>query len=361
MCKINGAKLGEMRVARGITQKKLAKEAGLSTTAISHYETGVDNPSDENLERICMILNIDKNEVEIHDVGYSFSSGESKTVAKVRKKKGFVRFLKPKETEAWLDEKRNNKSNEEKEIQVALNSSFGIGKKRYILVDPTMIHIPEWQRDTDMAKAMEIADNFDEDKFDPIKVYIDNGKLKVADGAHRVISFVLNGEIKILVEVLGCSEHEATLTFLGQSSGRKTMTVNDTYRAGVKANIEEYISFKNFFKRHNIQITAESELLENPLGTIRPSGEVLRMVKSDMEMLEKVVAIIKEMEWSGSDKNAYTLRNFKVIKRLYSNFGEETEQKLVKNCKGAAFYESKVVPVKSNAELFDVLSTEMNK
>lgn len=362
MCKINGKKLGELRAERGISQKKLAKEAGISQNAISGYENGVHEPSEDTLDKICLVLNIKRDEVEIHDVGFSFTHGESKTVAKLRKRKGFVKILTPEQTEAWMEGKRSKERNEEKEIQIALNSSFGIGKKRYILIDPTMIHIPVWQRDTDMAKAMEIADNFDEDKFDPIKVYIDNnGKLKVADGAHRVIAFVLNGEVKILVEVLGCSEHEATLTFLGQSSGRKAMSVSDMYRAGVKANIKEYIDFKDFCESHNIQITAESKLLENPLGIIRPSGEILRMVKNDREMLEKVVNLIKKVEWSGSDKNACTLRNFKVIKRLYSNFGEDVEKKMVKRCKGAAFYESKVAPVKSNAELFDVLSSEINK
>lgn len=361
MCKINGKKLGELRAERGISQRKLAKEAGISQNAISGYENGIHEPSEETLDKICLVLNVNRNEVEIHDVGFSFTSQESRTVAKARKRKGFVRLLTPEQTEGWIKERRSTTNNEEKEVQVALNSSFGIGKKRYILIDPTMIHIPTWQRDTDMAKAMEIADNFDEDKFDPIKVYIDNGKLNVADGAHRVIAFVLNSEIKILVEVLGCSEHEATLTFLGQSSGRKTMTVNDTYRAGVKANIKEYIDFKNFCESHDIQITAESELIENPLGTIRPSSTILRLVKNNREMLEKTVNLIKKMEWSGSEKNTCTLRNFQVIKRLYTNFGEEIEKKMEKNCKGAAFYESKVVPVKSNAELFDILSSEINK
>lgn len=360
MCKINGTKLGEIRTERGITQKALAKELGLSTSTISHYENGIDNPSDENLAKICMILNIDSDEVTIHDVGYSFVNGESKTVGYVRRKKGFVRYLKPEELEEWIDLRRTE-TNEEKEIKVALSNSFGIGKKRYILVSPTMIHVPIWQRDTDMAKATEIAENFDEGKFDPIKVYIKNGKLHVADGAHRVVAFVLNEEVKILVEVLNCSEHEATLTFLGQSSGRKAMTVNDTYRAGVKANIEEYIAFRNFFMNRNIQITAEREILENPLGCVRPSKMMLRMVKSDSASLEKTINLIKELGWCGSCKNVFTLRNFLVVKKLYSNFGDKAKDKLLKNCKGAAFYESKIVPINSNAELFDVLSSEINK
>lgn len=81
-----------------------------------------------------------------------------------------------------------------------------------------MIHILDWQRNTDMAAVQEIAQNFNEDKFDPIKVYIKNGKLVVVDGAHRIVAFVINRETKILVEILNCNEHEAILTFLSQQS-----------------------------------------------------------------------------------------------------------------------------------------------
>lgn len=135
-----------------------------------------------------------------------------------------------------------------KEVQNALKNSFGIGLKKYILVSPKLLHIPVWQRNTDMAKATEIAENFNEDKFDPIKAYVTStGILEVADGAHRAIAFIIKEELKILVEVLNCTENEAVLTFLGQQSGRKTMTISDTYRAGIKANIEEYINFKQLF------------------------------------------------------------------------------------------------------------------
>ena len=78
-------------------------------------------------------------------------------------------------------------------------------------------------------------------------------------------------------------------------------------------------------------------------------------------MLIKAIELIKKLEWCGSEKNAFTLRNFSTIKKLYANYGDETETKLLEHCKGAVFYESKVIPVKSNAELYDILSAEINK
>ena len=41
--------------------------------------------------------------------------------------------------------------------------------------------------------------------------------------------------------------------------------------------------------------------------------------------------------------------------------GEDVEDKLLKHCKGATFYESKVLPIKSNAELYDMLSESISK
>lgn len=361
MCKINGRKLKEMRENAGVTQREMAKNLGLSDKTFGHYEQGVTSPSDETVDKICMILRINRDEIEMQNVGYDFTSGESKTVSAIRQRKGFVRFSTPLKTEQWIDDRRNG-IDEAKEVKVALSNAFGIGKKKYILISPICIHIPKWQRDTDMAKAREISDNFDEAKFDPIKAYVGiDGKLYVSDGAHRLVAFVYNEEVKILVEVLNCNEKEAIFTFLGQSSGRKTMTTNDTYRAGVEANIEDYLNFKEFFEKHNVQITAENEMLQNAIGTVRPSMQMLRMVKTHREELEKIMNIIQKLEWCGSEQNVYILRTFQVLKKLYASFGEGVEQKLLNRCKGATFYESKVAPIYKNAELFDFLSKEISR
>lgn len=374
MCKINGKKLGELRTKAGVSQKELAREIGVSPQSISHYENGITNPEDINVEKICMILKIKKEDIEIHDVGYSFMDQESKTVHRARLQKGFVRISTPEQTEIWIVNKCKKNNNEVKsEIKSAFKSAFGIGQKRYILIEPTFVHVPEWQRDTDMAKAIEIAENFNEDKFDPIKAYVTpNGTLDIADGLHRIVALIMYNEqmrnqgkaeeqIKALVEILNCDEYNAALTFLGQQSGRKPMTVSDTYRAGIKANVKEYVEFKSLFESENIQITADKERLSNPVGKITPSATALRWVMRDRKMLLKAINLIKRLEWCGSEKNAFVLRNFSTIKKLYSNYGDEVESKLLENCKGAVFYESKVVPVKSNAELFDILSAEISK
>ena len=371
MCKINGKKLEELRIERGLSRLELATKIGMSKSSIQKYEVGVANPSDKVADKICMILKINRGEIEMHDVGYNFMDQRSKTVDKYRLQKGFHRYSTPEETEKIItDACKENDEKIKSEIKSAFNVSVGIGdRKKYIQIDPTFVHVPTWQRDTDIAKAMEIAENFKEDKFDPIKGYINtDGKLDIADGMHRIIALILynkdkkdDEKLKAIIDVLNCNEIEAALTFLGQQSGRKPMTVKDTYRAGIKGNVPEYLEFRDVFTNENIQITAEKEKIDNPIGTITPSATALRWANRDKEMLIKAIKLIKELEWCGSEKNAFTLRNFSTIKKLYANYGDQVKAKLLTNCKGAVFYESKVVPVKSNAELYDILSAEINK
>ena len=358
MCKINGKKLKEIREREGLTLQDVAKGCGVSYSTISKYESEINNPSDATVDKICLLLKINKNDIEVADVGYSFTSGEGKLTEKIRKKKGFIRYSTPRNTEEFIQAHSNvGESMEMKEVDCALKNSFSIASKRYILINPTFIHIPDWQRDTDMAKVQEIAQYFNEDKFDPVKVYVRNGKLFVADGAHRVVAFVINGEIKMLVEVLNCSEYEAILTFLGQQSARKSMSVADTYRAGVKANIREYIEFKNLFESYNIQIVTDDNKLENPIGKVAPSRELLRMAKNNTELLELIIKTIKAIDWTGSEKSAFTLRLFQIFKKLFANYEKNTViEGLLENCKGASYFENKIAPVKSNAEMYDILA-----
>lgn len=358
MCKINGRKLSEIRIEKGLSREELATRIGMSKSSIEKYEIGAANPSDKVVDKICLLLKIDKNDIEVADVGYSFTQGISRTVDYARRKKDFVRYSTPHQTEEFVQAHSNaEESMEVKEVDCALKNSFSIASKRYILINPTFIHIPDWQRDTDMAKVQEIAQNFNEDKFDPVKVYIKNGKLYVADGAHRIVAFVINEEIKMLVEVLNCSEYEAVLTFLGQQSARKAMTVADTYRAGVKANIREYIDFKNLFESYNIQIVTDDDKLENPIGKVTPSRTLLRMVRNNTDILELTIKTIKALDWTGSEKNAFTLRTFHIFKKLFANYENNTViEGLLMNCKGASYFENKIAPVKSNAEMYDILA-----
>lgn len=47
MCKINGKKLSEIRMEKGLSREELATKIGMSKSSIEKYETGAANPSDK--------------------------------------------------------------------------------------------------------------------------------------------------------------------------------------------------------------------------------------------------------------------------------------------------------------------------
>ena len=55
MCKINGKKLTEIRMERGLSRSDLATKIGMSKSSVVKYETGVANPSDKVADKICMM------------------------------------------------------------------------------------------------------------------------------------------------------------------------------------------------------------------------------------------------------------------------------------------------------------------
>lgn len=173
MCKINGKKLAEIRKENGLTQAQLAKKIGVSEAAIGFYEQERNEPSPENLKKICMILKIKQGEIEMFETDYNFLDSEGKLTSVLRRKNGFIRYTSPELTQKWIESKRKDSEQKMKtEIKNAFNSMFSFAGKKYIQINPTYINIPDWQRDTDNAKTTEIAENFENAKFDPIKVYV---------------------------------------------------------------------------------------------------------------------------------------------------------------------------------------------
>lgn len=154
MCKINGKKLAEIRRENGLTQAQLAKKIGISEAMIGFYEQERNEPSPENLKKICMILKIKQGEIEMFETDYNFLDSEGKLTSVLRRKDGFIRYTSPELTQKWIESKRKDSEQKMKtEIKNAFNSMFSFAGKKYIQINPTYINIPDWQRDTDNAKT----------------------------------------------------------------------------------------------------------------------------------------------------------------------------------------------------------------
>lgn len=61
-----------------------------------------------------------------------------------------------------------------------------VGDKLQLVVDPTYIHIPEWQRRITKAKSFAIGNCYNKYKWDAPKVLVYKNRLLVIDGQHRI-------------------------------------------------------------------------------------------------------------------------------------------------------------------------------
>lgn len=372
MCKLNGNKIRQFRVASGMSQKELAKKMGVTTCAVQNYEAGRSGASKVKLKALCDALNVSEDDVK-ENINYSFLSGQSKIVDSLRKRKDFKGKYTPEETEAWIEEHRTEtKDKIASTLKNTVKNATGFGNKKYCLVYPEYIHCPDWQRTTDMTRAMEIAENYDENKFDPIKIYVKNGKAYCADGMHRVIAAIIRNlnlpddeKIMILVEILDCTERDARETFLYQEAGRKHMSIDDMYRAAIDNEDPIYLEFrKTFAEDFKIQISADKEKIENPVGEeISVTRGLLRMSHGKNETLREILDTMINLKWTGSIKRVFLQRNFSALMRLFAIHGKDTVYTALKDqgCDKAEYYEKHIYNKTTVAEVFDELSSVVNK
>lgn len=372
MCKLNGNKIRQFRVASGMSQKELAKMVGVTTGAINKYENGKAGADEKNLKSLCKALNVSEDDIKANE-NYNFLSSDTKLIDRLRKRKDFKNKYTPEETEIWITEHRTDAEDKvESTVKNMIKNAMGMGNKKYCLLNPTYIHCPDWQRNTDMTRSMEIAEHYDENKFDPVKIYIKGNKAYCADGMHRVIAAIIRNlnlsdsdKILILVEILDCTEHDARETFLYQEAGRKHMSVDDTYRAAIDNEDPIYLEFrKTFLEDFNIQIAADKKKLKNPLGEeISATVGLLRMTHRKNDVLRDTLDMLKKLNWTGSIKRVFLQRNFSAFANLFAIYGKDTVYTALVNqgCNKAKYYEDHVYNKTTVAEVSDELASMVNK
>ena len=271
MCRIDGKKVTYLREIKKMTREDLARKTGLNKSTISNYENGRYNASEDSLRSIAIALGVDPKEIDkdFVQMGRDILEGRRE---EFHIDKTDRRYLTPTETQKLIDELRNGNEDiatEEAKRAMIKQNQQTVGNKVYATVAIKGLNIPTWQRNTDKEKCLEISQKYDENKYDPIKVYVFNGKLYVADGAHRLVAYILRGEEYILVEMMDIkTEQDAAETFLLQSLGRRRMTQNDMWRAAIKAGLVQYKALRNIAISSHIQIKADQQTVKNPVGVI---------------------------------------------------------------------------------------------
>lgn len=413
MCKINKETLKKMRLENGYTQKELAEKIGVSKGAIQNYESGKNSPTDDNARKIAMVFHVKlddltataensskkeltKEERQGRDIieGQRDIFHKAKTAEKRKK-----RYSEPQDTQELFEETREKYYDSDYARTEGIKAKqqaemFKMGNKKYAIVPVDCLNIPSWQRNTDLEKCMEISKNYNENKYDPIKIYsLEDNLLNVADGAHRAVALCMlekeerenyikeciqNGDkrtaekigaefsLNILVELLNIkTEDDAIKTFLEQSLGRKTMSQNDMWRAAIKGKIPQYVRLRTIAREHNVQIIVDSEKLDNPINKMSINKTVLRMAHSTPLLMERIFNLINDLNWNGTQKNtpyaACVISSFGKLYSTYDGKGCKLEKVLLDRCKGVTFYDSKIAVTRSSALIYDTLMERIEK
>lgn len=366
---INGEKITIMRTKRGVSRQELANMSGVSLTTISNYETGkTKDASVKTLRSIATALDVTPEAFEdTEKLGNNVLAGRTPSIHNrfVNKQ----RHMTPFETQKFVESFRNGDDSivksEAKRAMSTTNQS-SCGNKTYVTIAAKAINIPVWQRDTDKEKCTEIAEKYDENKYDPIKVYIINEKMYVADGAHRLVAYLFRKEEYVLVEILKCkTDEEAAKTFLTQGIGRTRMTQNNMWRAAIEVGLEQYKALRSICMECKIQIKPDIYRIANPVGYMNTvSDSILRFAKTDPVLLKRILLMIGKLNWNVSDASPYKTYIISTLRGLYSTYSgreDELENLLMITCKGATYYEEKVTTTSTKARLNDVIMEDLEK
>lgn len=236
-----------------------------------------------------------------------------------------------------------------------------IGDKLLCVIDPKYIHIPAWQRRIKLERAYAIGNNYNSYKWDEPKVLYSKGKLWVIDGQHRIYGAFKSGKDAVVVEIMECTEPEAIDLFLSQTSDRSKMQPMDIYHAALAARKPEYVRLHDICEKHNVAVKGDDDI-PNVVGTLTSISDGIKMVKTDENLLDRMLWLLGELEWNGYadtyNGKAYTAKIIRALRKMYAYYaGRETEMEnaLVSRCKGTTFFVDELV-YNTQAQIYDRLS-----
>ena len=238
-----------------------------------------------------------------------------------------------------------------------------IGDKTMMVVNPMYVHMPEWQRKTDMQRALHIGNAYNTHKWELPKILHMNGKLFCIDGQHRIYGAFKGGIENVTVEIMEMPMEEAIDLFLEQTEDRRKMSPADIYRASVVVGKEEYVLLREICKKHNVQIRDDEEVI-NPVGTLTSITDGISMIKGHPELFDNVLGLIGKLQWNAkTEGKAYGAKVLRVMRKLYAYYKDNPkamEKALVTNCKGTEYFISNLMD-KPQEIMFDYLSKVIEK
>lgn len=206
-------------------------------------------------------------------------------------------------------------------------SSNKVGNKIMASVPLYLIYIDDIYQRTETfskVKASEIAANFIEAAYDPIKLNYRNGRFYCPAGQHRIYAHVLMNRTSIEAELFSVSYNEEIDVFLTQDDNRSKLTPYDRFKAGLAFGKWEDVTLKELCDKYNVDIGTKSVREKGKIGSITTAKGIL--TSFGVEGLEWILSVIQESGWT-TEKRGYDSRTFRALRNVYSR----TEQGKGKN------------------------------
>ena len=124
-----GKRIKKIRSDKGLTQKQLAKIAGIGEMTISQYERGVRQPKVEQLQRIVNVLGISMNQL-LTDSAENFAPKKLREIAKEGHTDYFIGGLNDNHIELFMD--AMNAVVAQMDVYEKIATKYGLSKDKII-------------------------------------------------------------------------------------------------------------------------------------------------------------------------------------------------------------------------------------
>ena len=203
----------------------------------------------------------------------------------------------------------------ETESLYTMASQNKVGSKIMAQVPLYMIAIDNSYQRTETfskRKGEEIALNFIEEAYDPIKLNLRNGIFYCPAGQHRIYAHIKMGRQFITAELFSVPYEQEVHIYLSQDDNRSKLTPYDRYKAGLAARRWEDIQLHNICEKYNISISSQRN--GSSLSSISTAKRIIDTYGASG--LEWICSVLQDCDWT-SEKKGLDSRIFRALKNVY--------------------------------------------
>lgn len=222
-----------------------------------------------------------------------------------------------------LEKIRKEKEVTESQLRREISSLFNMasqnrmGNKIMAQVPLYMIALDEnYQRTENFSKAKgdQIAANFIEEAYDPIKLNWRDGLLYCPAGQHRIYAHIIMKKDFITAELFKVPYEAEVDIYLSQDDNRSKLAPYDRYKAGLAAKKETSLALQNICSEFDVIILPKMISAPRQLRSITIAEDILKTYGE--RGLRWILSILAESNWL-DEPRALDSRIFRALRNTY--------------------------------------------